>query len=78
MSLDRIYFGINSLVDVAQIRNFEDMYRALDDRVSYLLPYIGLKFNNYNIQGMISNIRILQNNLEDKIHTFYQNIPERE
>ena len=27
---------------------------------------------------MISNIRTLQNNLEDKIHTFYQNLSEQE
>ena len=76
ISIDRIYFSLNSLVDVAQIRTFEDMYRALDDHVSYLLPFIGLQFNNYNIQGMISNIRTLQNNLEDKIHTFYQSLSE--
>ena len=78
VSLDRIYFSLNLLVDVAQIRNFEDMYRALDDHISYLLPYIGLQFNNHNIQGMISNIRTLQNKLEDKIHTFYQNLSEQE
>ena len=59
VSLDRIYFGLNSLVDVALIRKYEDMYRALDDHVSYLLPYNGWQFNNYNIQGMISNFRLL-------------------
>ena len=63
-------------MDVAQIRNFEDMYRTLNDHVSYLLPYIALQSNNYNIQGMISNMKILHNNLEDKIHTFYQNLSE--
>ena len=76
--IDRIYFSLNSLVDEAQIRTFEDMYRALDDHVSYLLPFIGLQFNNYNVQGMISYIRILQNNLEDKLYTFYQNLSEQE
>ena len=65
-------------MDVAQIRTFEDIYRALDNHISDLLPFIELQFNNYNVQGMISNIRILQNNLEDKLHTFYQNLSERE
>ena len=66
------------LVDIAQIRIFEDNYRALDNHVNYLIPFIGLQFNNYNIQGMISSIRTLQINLEDKIHTFYQSLSEQE
>ena len=66
------------LVDIAQIRIFEDNYRALDNHVEYLIPFIGLQFNNYNIPEMISSIRALQINLEDKIHTFYQNLSERE
>ena len=75
-SLDRIYFSLNSLIDVAKIKTCEDMYRALDTHVSYLLPFIGLQFDNYNVQEMISNIRILQASLEDKLHTFYQNLSE--
>ena len=46
--------------------------------ISYLLPFIGLQFDNYNIQEIISNIRILQTSLEDKLHTFYQNLSEQE
>ena len=52
-------------MDVAQIRIFEDMYRALDENVTYLIYLIGLQFNSYNIQGMILSIRTLQNNIED-------------
>ena len=63
-------------MDVAQIRTYEDMYRVLDNHVSLLLPFIGLQFNNYNVQGMIYNIRILQNSLEDTLHTFYRNLSE--
>ena len=66
------------MVDVAQIGNFEDMYRDLDGHINCLLPYIGMQFDNLNIQGMIFAIRTLQNNLEDKIITFYQNLPEQE
>ena len=66
------------MVDVAQIRNFEDMYRGLDDHINYLLPYIGMQFDNLNVQGMIFDIRTLQNKLEDKIITFYQNLSEQE
>ena len=65
-------------MDVAQIRTYEDMYRVLDNHVSLLLPFIGLQFNNYNVQGMIYNIRHLQSSLEDKLHTFYQNLSEWE
>ena len=39
VSLEQIYFSLNLLVDVAQIRTFEDMYRTFDDHVSYLLPF---------------------------------------
>ena len=61
---------------MTQIRTYEDMYRVLDNHVSLLLPFIGLQFDNYNIQGMILSIRTFQNNLEDKIHTFYQSLSE--
>ncbi len=40
--VDNIYFSLNSLVDVSQIRTYEDMYRVLDNHVSLLLPFIGL------------------------------------
>ena len=76
--LEQIYFSLNLLVDIAQIRIFEDNYRALDNHVDYLIPFIGLQFNNYNIPEMISSIRALQINLEDEIHTFYQNLSEWE
>ena len=59
-SVDNIHFSLNSLVDVAQIRTYEDMYMVLDNHVSLLLPFIGLQFHNYNVQEMISNIRLLQ------------------
>ena len=66
------------MVDVAQIRNIEDMYRALDGHINCLLPYIGMQFENLNVQGLIFAIRTLQNNLDNKIITFYQPLPERE
>ena len=75
-SLDKVCSSFNSLIDVAQIKTFEDMYRVLDTHISYLLPFIGLQFDNYNVQGIISNIRNLQTSLEDKLHTFYQNLSE--
>ena len=59
------------LVDIAQIRIFEDNYRALDNHVDYLIPFIGLQFNNLTAMA-------LQIYLEDKIHTFYQNLSEQE
>ena len=68
--------SFNSLIDVAQIKTFEDMYRVLDTHISYLLPFIGLQLDNYNVQEMISDIRILQASLEDKLHSFYQNLSE--
>ena len=74
--LEQIYFSLNLLVDIAQIKIFEDNYRALDNHVEYLIPFIVLQFNNYNIPDMISSIRTLQINLEDEIHTFYQNLSE--
>ena len=55
ISLDRIYFSLNLLVDLAQIRNFKEMYTM-----------------------MIFDIITLQDKLEDKIVTFYQNLSERE
>ena len=54
------------------------MYRVLDDHINYLLPYIGMQFDNHGIKGMIFDIRTLQNKLEDKILSFYQNLSERE
>ena len=75
-SLDKVCSSFNSLIDVAQIKTFEDMYRVLDTHISYLLPFIELQLNNYNVKEMISNIRILQASLEDKLHSFYQNLSE--
>ena len=54
------------------------MQRVLDTHISYLLPFIGLQLDYYNVQEMISNIRILQTSLENKLHTFYLNLSERE
>ena len=63
-SLEQIHFSLNSLVDIAQTRIFENNYRALDNHVDYLITFIGLHFNYYNIPEMISSIRALQINLE--------------
>ena len=53
IALDRIDFGLNLLVDVAQIKKFEDMYRELDCHINCLLPYIGMQFDTLNVQGLI-------------------------
>ena len=50
------------------------MYRGLDGYINYLLPYIGMKFDNLNVQGMIFAIKTLQNKLEDKMNTFFSEI----
>ena len=37
-----------------------------------------MQIDNFNVQGMIFAIRTFQNKLDDKIITFYQNLPEQE
>ena len=49
-ALDSVYFSINLTIYVAQIGNFEGMYRDLDGHVNCLLPYIGMPFDNINVQ----------------------------
>ena len=75
IAFDRINFHSNSLIDRAQIDQFENMYRELDFYINSLIPHVGF---DLDIQGIIYAMRNLQIKLEDSLVKFYQNLPERE
>ena len=75
IAFDRINFYSDLLIDRGQIEQFENMYRELDFYIDSLLPYFG---PDLDIRGIIYDMRNLQNKLEDKLITFYQNLSERD
>ena len=77
-AFERIYFSLNSFFDVAQIKNLEDSYRQLEGHISQLIPFVSFQSREFDIQGMIQTIRNLQNQIEDKLINFVQNLPERD
>ena len=52
-ALDRTYFNLNSLFDVAQIGNFERSYRELDEYINNLLPYVSRQSEEFHVPRMI-------------------------
>ena len=68
--MQNIYFSLNSLFDLAQIRNFEDFYRNLDTQIERLSH----QTIQFNVQNMIHAMRNLQNKIEDRLINFCQNL----
>ena len=73
-----IYFSLNTLFDVAQIRTFEDFYSNLDNQIARLIPHVSHQTNEFNVQNSIQAMRNLQTQIEDRLINFYQNLSERE
>ena len=47
--MQNIYFSLNSLFDVAQIRTFEDFYKNLDNQIDRLIPHVSHQINKFNV-----------------------------
>ena len=47
--MENVYFSLNSLFDVAQIRNFEDFYKNLDTQIERLIPHVSHQTNKFNV-----------------------------
>ena len=76
--VENIYFSLNSFFDIAQIRNLEDAHRHLDTQIERLIPHVSHQTDEFNVQNMVHAMQNLQNQIEDKLINFYQNLPERD
>ena len=47
--MQNIYFSLNTLFDVAQIRTFEDFYSNLDNQIARLIPHGSHQTNEFNV-----------------------------
>ena len=51
--MQTIYFSLNTLFDVAQIRTFENFYSNLDNQIAMLIPHVSHQTNKFNVQNLI-------------------------
>merc|ERR1711895_26488 len=75
---EHTYSLIRSFFDVSQIKNLEESHRIIDNQIGRLAPFVGQQTEEYNVYEMVKALRVIQNRIEDKLVSFYQDLQERD